>query len=101
MTAGIAKITMNDVTTCAQTKIGMRLSDMPGARSLNAVVISRHRDGQRRDLGERDQLRPDVGAFGRRVERLRERRIGEPADVGPGVQQERDVRKMPPNRNIQ
>src|SRR3954471_21720512 len=39
ITAGIAKITMNDVTTCAQTKIGLRFSDMPGARSLNAVVM--------------------------------------------------------------
>ncbi len=39
ITAGIAKITMNDTTTSAQTKIGMRLSDMPGVRSLNAVVI--------------------------------------------------------------
>ena len=33
-------MTMNDVTTCAQTKMGMRFSVMPGARSLNTVVIS-------------------------------------------------------------
>src|SRR3954471_8046808 len=39
ITAGIAKITMNEVTTCAQTKIGTRLGDMPGARILNAVVM--------------------------------------------------------------
>ena len=39
MTDGIAKITMNCVTSVAQTKSGMRLSDMPGARSLKIVVI--------------------------------------------------------------
>ena len=32
-TAGIAKMTMNDVTSIAQTNSGMRLSDMPGARA--------------------------------------------------------------------
>ena len=91
ITAGIAKITMNDVTTCAQTKIGIRFSAMPGARSLNAVVmidtatasdatsvnviICAHTSG--RLLG-REQL-------------LRQRRIAEPADVGAGVQQNSDV----------
>src|SRR5690242_4306891 len=40
ITAGMAKITMNDVTIWAHTKTGMRLSDMPGVRSLNAVVTS-------------------------------------------------------------
>ncbi len=40
MTAGIAKMIMNDVTTFVHTKIGMRFSVMPGARSLNTVVIS-------------------------------------------------------------
>ena len=39
ITAGIAKITMKEVTTCAQTKIGTRLSAMPGARILKAVVM--------------------------------------------------------------
>ena len=39
MTAGIAKITMNDVTTIAQTNTGIRFSDMPGARILNAVTM--------------------------------------------------------------
>ena len=38
ITAGMANMTMNDVTTCAHTKIGMRFSDIPGARILNAVV---------------------------------------------------------------
>ena len=39
MTAGIAKMIMNDVTSCAQTNSGMRLSDMPGARCLKTVVM--------------------------------------------------------------
>ncbi len=39
MTDGIAKMTMNDVAIWAQTNSGMRLSDIPGARSLNAVVM--------------------------------------------------------------
>src|SRR5436305_6140017 len=39
MIDGIAKITMNDVTTWPQTKIGIRLSDMPGVRILNAVTM--------------------------------------------------------------
>ena len=38
MMAGIANSTMNDVTIIAHTKIGMRFSDMPGARILNAVT---------------------------------------------------------------
>ena len=38
-TAGIANTIMNDTTSCAHTKSGMRLSDMPGARSLNAVTM--------------------------------------------------------------
>ena len=39
ITAGIANTTMNDVTTCAHTKIGIWFKAMPGARSLNAVVM--------------------------------------------------------------
>ena len=30
---------MNAATSCAQTKSGMRLSDMPGARILNVVTM--------------------------------------------------------------
>src|SRR5205085_10819664 len=40
MTAGMAKITMNDCTSIAQQNIGMRLSDIPGARILKIVAIS-------------------------------------------------------------
>ena len=40
ITAGMAKSTMNEVTTCAHTKIGIRFSVIPGARSLKVVVIS-------------------------------------------------------------
>ena len=32
-------MTMNAVTSCAQTNSGMRLSDMPGARCLNTVTM--------------------------------------------------------------
>ena len=39
MTDGIAKMTMNEVTTCAQTKSGSRFSDMPTARCLKTVVM--------------------------------------------------------------
>ena len=38
-TAGIAKTIMKATTSCAQTKSGMRLSDIPGARSLNTVTM--------------------------------------------------------------
>ena len=40
MTEGMANSTMNDVTTCAHTKIGIRFNVMPGARSFSVVVIS-------------------------------------------------------------
>src|SRR3954469_12024326 len=39
MTDGIAKMTMNDCTTIAQTKIGIRFKDIPGARCLKTVVM--------------------------------------------------------------
>ena len=35
----MAKRIMKDVTTCAQTNSGIRFSDIPGARSLKAVVM--------------------------------------------------------------
>ncbi len=38
-TTGMANMTMNAVTTCAHTKMGMRFIVMPGARSLNAVTM--------------------------------------------------------------
>src|SRR3954471_7950833 len=38
-TAGIAKTTMNATTSWPHTKIGSRLSDMPGARSLKTVTM--------------------------------------------------------------
>ena len=79
ITAGMANSTMNDVTTCAHTKIGIRFSVIPGARSLSAVVISETATASDRDFGERNELRPDVGALARRVERFGERRIREPA----------------------
>jgi hypothetical protein len=37
--AGSAKSTMKAVATMAHTKIGTRLSDMPGARSFSAVTM--------------------------------------------------------------
>ena len=37
---GMAKITMNDVTSMAHTNTGIRFSDMPGARNLKMVMIS-------------------------------------------------------------
>ncbi len=40
MIAGMAKITMNDCTSMDQQNIGMRLSDIPGARILKIVAIS-------------------------------------------------------------
>src|SRR5690348_13488690 len=41
ITAGMAKITMNDNTSFSQRIIGMRLSDMPGARCFR-IVAARH-----------------------------------------------------------
>ncbi len=39
MTAGTAKITMNENTSIDHTKIGMRLNVMPGARNLKMVTM--------------------------------------------------------------
>jgi hypothetical protein len=39
-TDGIAKITMNAITSIDHTKSGMRLNDMPGARVLRMVAAS-------------------------------------------------------------
>lgn len=39
ITEGIAKTTMKDVTSIDQTKTGMRLTAMPGARCLNTVTM--------------------------------------------------------------
>ena len=41
MIAGIAKMTMNDTTSIAQTKSGMRLSDMPGRPQLEDRAMIR------------------------------------------------------------
>ena len=38
ITAGMAKMIMNEVTTCDHTKRGMRFSDIPGARCLKTFV---------------------------------------------------------------
>jgi len=38
-TDGIENTVMNDTTSIAQTKMGMRLSDMPGARCLHSVTM--------------------------------------------------------------
>src|SRR4051812_46481486 len=39
VTAGIAKRIMKETTSCAQTKSGMRSSDMPGARWQKTVAM--------------------------------------------------------------
>jgi hypothetical protein len=66
ITAGMAMMTMKEVTSIDQTNSGMRSSVMPGARCFNTwTTIDGHR--QRRDLGEGDHLRPDVGALARRA----------------------------------
>jgi hypothetical protein len=48
-TDGIEHTTMNAVTSSAQTNSGMRLSDMPGARSLK-IVTMRHTATPRPDV---------------------------------------------------
>jgi hypothetical protein len=40
ITAGMAKMMTKEVTSIAQTKSGMRSSDIPGARCLNTVVMT-------------------------------------------------------------
>ena len=81
ITAGMAKMTMNDCTSMDQQNSGMRFSDIPGARILRMVAISSTRHAHGRDLGERDHLRPDIHAFARRELRAGQRRIGEPAGI--------------------
>ena len=72
MIAGMATITRNEVTSIDQTNSGMRSSDMPG----RALLENRHddldRDGERRNLGEGDHLRPDVGALAGAILRPRQ-----------------------------
>ena len=88
----MANMIMNEVTSIAQTNSGMRLSVMPGARSLNTVVMIDDRLEQRRELGERDHLRPDVDALAGRVlgarPAARRRTSRRP---GPMFSDERDV----------
>ena len=69
MTAGIAKIIMNDVMTCAQTKRGMRFRDIPGARCLKTVVMSHDGARQGGNFCERDHLRPEIDAMTGRIVR--------------------------------
>ena len=71
ITDGMANRIMNDVTSIAQTNSGMRLSVMPGARSLKTVAMIWIGAEQRRHLGEGDQLRPEVGALAGAVLRAR------------------------------
>jgi len=63
ITAGIAKSTMNDVTTCAQTEDRDAVERHPGRAHLEHGGDERHGCRQRGDLGNADQLRPDVGAL--------------------------------------
>ena len=71
MIAGIAKMMQKEVTSIDQTNSGMRSSDMPGARCLKTVTTISTATAQRRDLGEGDHLRPDVGALAGAVLRAR------------------------------
>ena len=66
----------------------MRLSVMPGARSLKMVVMMIDRREQRGQLGEGDHLRPEVDALAGRVLGAGERHVGEPAGVGADVEHE-------------
>ena len=88
VTAGIAKMIMNDVTSIAHTKSGMRLSDIPGARCLKIVTISSTAPtsatisvkvivcAQMSARLPGSELRPG------------ERHVRKPADVRAGVQEE-------------
>ena len=87
ITAGIAKMIMNDVTSIAQTKSGIRFSVMPGARSLNTVAMMLDRYGSADDFRERDELRPEVAALADAILGTGERRVAEPPGVGADVQQ--------------
>ena len=53
-----------------------------------------HRDGERRDLGEGDHLRPDVGALAGGILRPGQRHVGEPADVGSHVERKGDPQQQ-------
>ena len=67
---------------------------MPGRAQLEDRDDDLDRDDERRDLGEGDHLRPDVDALAGRVLRAGERHVAEPARVGPGVEQQRDVEQQ-------
>ena len=94
-TAGIEKMIITATTSIAQANKGMRASVIPGARVLRMVQTSTTAAASADDFGEGDHLRPDVGALAGRELRARQRRIGEPADVRPDVEQERDPQQQP------
>ena len=71
-TAGIAKITMNDTTSCPDEQRHPVERHARRAQLEDGADEAR-RDGQPRDLGERDHLRPDVGPLAGAVLRPGER----------------------------
>ncbi len=79
--AGIANSTMNAVTTCAQTKIGTRLSDIPGARILRAVTMISTDTASAATSVKVISCAHTSARLPGVILRTGERHIGEPADV--------------------
>jgi hypothetical protein len=99
MTAGIANTIMIIVIRIAQAKSGTRSRDMPGARCLKIVTISRARHDESRHFGEVDDLDPGVHAVTRRVRVAGQRHIREPAaHPDRGFARKVPYRRRPPAR---
>ena len=82
VTAGTAKITMNENTSIDHTKIGMRLNVIPGARNLKMVTMKFTAptvvEMPTKMIAEPPEVDVDAG----RVRLAGQRHVGEPAAVG-------------------
>ena len=67
MTAGIAKMIMNDVTTSAQTKSRDPVQRHAGRALFEYRNDDLDRADQRGNFGHRDHLRPQIDPFARRI----------------------------------
>ena len=102
MTAGMAKMIRNEVTSIDQTNSGMRSSDMPGARCLNTVTTISTATASA-------ETSVKVIICAQMSARLPapycgpdKRHVGEPADIRPHVRAANATQsRRPPNRYIQ
>ena len=88
ITAGMANRIMNDVTRIAQTKSGMRLSVMPGARSFRIVTMSSTATASAATSVKVIICAQKSARLPGEYSGPRQRDVGEPADVRADVQHE-------------